>query len=185
MLLWLTIQIAHLESALFQAHAQASNKPHPLLAPQYLDGGFADPSVSPPREAVTYSPPQATAMVPTASKSPKAASSASSYTLVTPQLSAGLIMTGPDGTGSQGRMAVESLLLSEATAAPEGKREDEWAGENAAPAMIVGSVGRDDSEEMLERRSVIERLKDILRVLPPRSETTKRSEHFWRSSGWL
>ena len=40
---------------------------------------------------------------------------------------------------SAGRMAVENLLLDEDKAAPEGKREDEWVGENAAPAMIVSS----------------------------------------------
>lgn len=34
-------QIAQLESALFHANATAGNDPHPLLAPQYLDGGFA------------------------------------------------------------------------------------------------------------------------------------------------
>jgi len=41
------------------------------------------------------------------------------------------------GPHSAGRMAVENLLLDEDKAAPEGKREDEWVGENAAPAMIV------------------------------------------------
>lgn len=35
-------------------------------------------------------------------------------------------------------MAVQSLLLNDDQAAMEGRREDEWVGENAAPAMIVG-----------------------------------------------
>ena len=64
------------------------------------------------------------------SRSPKDRSSNSSFTLLTPDL-----MTGRPN--SQGRMAVESLLLCEDAAAPEGKRENEWVGENAAPAMIV------------------------------------------------
>jgi hypothetical protein len=34
-------------------------------------------------------------------------------------------------------MAVESLLLDNDAVVAEGKREEEWAGENAAPAMIV------------------------------------------------
>lgn len=34
-------QIAQLETALFQAHGKATAAPHPLLAPEFLDGGFA------------------------------------------------------------------------------------------------------------------------------------------------
>lgn len=47
-----------------------------------------------------------------------------------------------DRPTTQGRMAVESLLLSDDAAAPDGKREDEWVGENAAPAMIVSPPKR-------------------------------------------
>ena len=36
-------------------------------------------------------------------------------------------------------MAVESLLRDGHAAAAEGKREDEWVGENAPPAMIVSA----------------------------------------------
>jgi hypothetical protein len=34
-------------------------------------------------------------------------------------------------------MAVESLLLSDDSAVPEGRKDAEWVGENAAPAFIV------------------------------------------------
>lgn len=39
--------------------------------------------------------------------------------------------------GSHSRMAVESLLLSDDSARPEGGKDAEWVGENAAPAFIV------------------------------------------------
>lgn len=38
LLMW---QIAQLETALFQSHGKISGAPHPLLAPEFLDGGFA------------------------------------------------------------------------------------------------------------------------------------------------
>jgi hypothetical protein len=97
-------------------------------------------------------------------------------------------------------MAVESLLLSEDAAAPEGKREDEWVGENAAPAMIVslavsasnrllivgkvGTVGNAPGDEAIQRHLVVERLREILLVLPPRAEARRRAENFWDTSTW-
>ncbi|EIW67603.1 hypothetical protein TREMEDRAFT_33487 [Tremella mesenterica DSM 1558] len=187
-------RIAQLEAALFQAHSALSTKSHPLLAPQYLDGGFADPNLSPPREEVVYTPPAHVHTTETHPISPKGAASttsASSYALVTPELTANSVtqlgLLGEKEHGpTQSRMAVESLLLSHATAAPEGKREDEWAGENAAPAMIVGNVGSgQDIEEISERHTVLELLTDIRRILPSREETARRAAHFWQSSGWF
>jgi hypothetical protein len=159
-------RIAQLETALFQAHSRSSTDHHPLLAPEYLDGGFA--SLPPPQPAGSSSP--APALEADTTKSP------SSFTLHTPHMLA-------DRSNSQGRMAVESLLLSDDAAAPEGKREDEWVGENAAPAMIVGTVGT-ASDDADQRRAVVDRLRKILRALPSREETRRRAEHFWTSSTW-
>ncbi len=128
------LQISQLEAALFQANGgKEASSIHPLLAPEYLDGGFA--ALSPPSDYMLNSVPSPKRRRSTVdhdmSGSPKE-SSTSSYTLATPDLT-------NDRPASQGRMAVESLLLSEDAAAPEGKKEDEWVGENAAPAMIVRS----------------------------------------------
>ncbi|KAK4686463.1 hypothetical protein P7C73_g3669, partial [Tremellales sp. Uapishka_1] len=173
-------RISLLETALFQSHSKLTPEHHPLLAPEYLDGGFASVSH-------TTSPP-----VDRSLSSPKDRSSVSSVTLVTPQLS----------VSSQGRMAVESLLVNVDTVAADGKREDEWAGENAAPAMIVGSgppsqscapislrtqIGNTsgaNEEELGERKLVAERLQRIVCVLPSREECQRRSSHFWDASCW-
>ncbi|WVR06651.1 hypothetical protein IAU60_003683 [Kwoniella sp. DSM 27419] len=170
-------RIAHLETALHQVHSKVSSTHHPLLAPEYLDGGFA--SLPPPQlqqSPDNHSPTSGSNSHPELSRSPKGISSASSLILATPQMT--------ERSSSQGRMAVESLLLTEESAAPEGKREDEWAGENAAPAMIIGTVGNHASDDLDERHQVFERLKKILKVLPPREEVQRRSRHFWDTSLW-
>ncbi|OCF44315.1 hypothetical protein I317_01760 [Kwoniella heveanensis CBS 569] len=170
-------RIAQLESALFQSHGKTATGHHPLLAPEYLDGGFA--SLPPPlqQSPIDHSPKSGTNSNADIHRSPHGPSSASSLILATPQLSA-------ERGSSQGRMAVESLLLTEDAAAPEGKREDEWAGENAAPAMIIGTVGNQPSDDLDERHQVFERLKKILKVLPPREEVQRRAKHFWDTSVW-
>ncbi|WWC88327.1 uncharacterized protein L201_003236 [Kwoniella dendrophila CBS 6074] len=168
-------RIAQLESALFQSHGKTSAVHHPLLAPEYLDGGFASLPPPPPLvqdESIDKSPKSGSH----SNRSAKDHSSASSLILATPQLSA-------ERSSSQGRMAVESLL-TEDSAAPEGKREDEWAGENAAPAMIIGTVGNQAGDDLDERHQVFERLKKLLRVLPSREEVHKRAENFWNTSIW-
>ncbi|WWD05220.1 hypothetical protein V865_003293 [Kwoniella europaea PYCC6329] len=177
-------RIAQLESALFQSHGRTSTGHHPLLAPEYLDGGFA--SLPPPPPLVqndsldnSHSPKSGSHSHSNGdahNRSPKGPSSASSLILATPQLSA-------ERSSSQGRMAVESLLTEDA-AAPEGKREDEWAGENAAPAMIIGTVGNQANEDLDERHQVFERLKKLLRVLPCREEVQRKAEAFWKTSVW-
>jgi hypothetical protein len=43
-------------------------------------------------------------------------------------------------SNAHSRMAVESLLLSEDSAIPGGRKDAEWVGENAAPAFIVGPL---------------------------------------------
>ncbi|WRT68127.1 uncharacterized protein IL334_005102 [Kwoniella shivajii] len=170
-------RIAQLESALFKSHGKTHPTHHPLLAPEYLDGGFAS---LPPPPPLQQSPPSGNQSHSPKSgslnRSPKGPSSASSLILATPQLSA-------ERSSNQGRMAVESLLTEDA-AAPEGKREDEWAGENAAPAMIIGTVGNQPNDDLDERHQVFERLKKILKVLPPREEVQRRAENFWRTSVW-
>ncbi|WVQ96589.1 hypothetical protein IAU59_003694 [Kwoniella sp. CBS 9459] len=172
-------RIAQLESALFQSHGKTASGHHPLLAPEYLDGGFAS---LPPPPPIQQSPGNHSTKSGSNSnadlhRSPHGPSSASSLILATPQLSA-------ERGSSQGRMAVESLLLTEDAAAPEGKREDEWAGENAAPAMIIGTVGNQPSDDLDERHQVFERLKKLLKVLPPREEVQRRAKHFWNTSIW-
>nr|XP_019013097.1 uncharacterized protein I206_02594 [Kwoniella pini CBS 10737]OCF51878.1 hypothetical protein I206_02594 [Kwoniella pini CBS 10737] len=167
-------RVAQLESALFQSHSRISTKHHPLLAPEYLDGGFA--SLPPPPPLVQQDSRGLTHSPKSGSGSGKEHSPNSSMILATPQLSA-------ERSSSQGRMAVESLLTEDA-AAPEGKREDEWAGENAAPAMIIGTVGNQAGEDLDERHQVFERLKKILRVLPSREQVQKSAENFWRTSVW-
>ena len=109
---------------------ETSTAHHPLLAPEYLDGGFA--SVSPPEDQLLSLKRKRSARELDAAWSPKGArSSASTFTLATPN------RMDDHLSNSQGRMAVGSLLLCDVPAAPEGKREDEWASENAAPALIV------------------------------------------------
>ncbi|WVW85067.1 hypothetical protein I302_107103 [Kwoniella bestiolae CBS 10118] len=179
-------RIAQLESALFQSHGKTSANHHPLLAPEYLDGGFASLPPPPPllqNDSLDQSPQSGShshshshSNGDAINRSPKGPSSASSLILATPQMSA-------ERSSSQGRMAVESLLTEDA-AAPEGKREDEWAGENAAPAMIIGTVGNQPNEDLDDRHQVFERLKKILRVLPPREELQRRANNFWKTSVW-
>ncbi|ORY31844.1 hypothetical protein BCR39DRAFT_465430 [Naematelia encephala] len=170
-------RIAQLESALVKAHSSSHSGPHPLLAAEYLDGGFASMPTPPGQSQLqpSHSPPS---LADGHFHSPKDRYSDSSFTLATPHLSA-------DRSSSQGRMAVESLLLTDDQAAPEGKREDDWVGENAAPALIVGTVDRAPSEERSdERRAIFERLRSILRVVPPRDVTRRKAEQYWQTSTW-
>lgn len=97
--------------------------------------------------------------------------------LLTPRISI-------ERSSSTSRMAVESLLLDGDKAAPEGKREDEWVGENAAPAMIVGNCGPNASSDADDHRKIVDRLKKILRILPPREESRRRANSFWENSQW-
>lgn len=129
-------KIAQLEAALSQAHSKSAQSSHPLLAPQYLDGGFASqpalamddtlqslkPSLSPPGDLKPNGHDD--------NVSPIGRSSASSFTILTPKMSA-------ERSSPNTRMAVESLLLDGDKATAEGRREEEWVGENAAPALIV------------------------------------------------
>ena len=120
------------------------------------------------------------------------------------QVSSDLLASTPSSIGGrvtpQSRIAVESLLLSEDAAEPEGRREDEWYGENAAPAMMVRrrsseSAGIEEQAEtvglspMTQERPnhgylVVERLREILRLLPPHEETQRRATRFWKTSFW-
>lgn len=134
-------RIAQLEAALQTAHSQVSSSPHQLLGPEYLDGGFAGlPAAQTASAAATTTPthtaPHISPGVPASTLDPgsraheRGSSVASSFQLLTPDATDGK-------TGSTGRMAVKSLLLSEDVADAEGKKPDEWTSVNAAPAMIV------------------------------------------------
>ncbi|KAK8858908.1 hypothetical protein IAR55_003139 [Kwoniella newhampshirensis] len=170
-------RIAQLESALFQSHGKTNSTNHPLLAPEYLDGGFASLPAPTRASPLTQSPQSGSNNQVEPHRSPKDASSVSSILVATPP-------TSVERSSSQGRMAVESLLLTEDAAVPEGKREDEWAGENAAPAMIIGTVGNTAADDLDERHQVFERLRKILKILPSREETQRRANKFWRTSSW-
>lgn len=133
------LQIAQLESALAQAHGQMTPSTHPLLAPQFLDGGFASEAVPAKVEAVSptkrasTSPSlrQGQATVPELAQfSPRANSSVSSYVVKTPQ---------GDTTSSRRGMAVGNLLL-EGEATGTDSKGDQWVGTNAAPALIVSTL---------------------------------------------
>jgi hypothetical protein len=115
---------------LAQEYGARSALPHPLLAPQYLDGGFASqPPIDPVMTMTTNTPSQLG--IPSEGRiTPLDRSATNSVHLVTPKISA-------ERHNPHGRMAVESLLLNENAASAEGKREDDWVGENAAPALIV------------------------------------------------
>jgi len=130
------LQIAQLEAALSQAHSKSAQTSHPLLAPQYLDGGFASqppPVLDDTLQSLKPSLSPSSDVKPSIldeQVSPRGRSSASSFTILTPKMSA-------ERSSPQTRMTVESLLLDSEKATAEGKREEEWVGENAAPAMIV------------------------------------------------
>jgi hypothetical protein len=95
-------------------------------------------------------------------------------------------------------MAVESLLLSDESAVPEGRKDAEWVGENAAPAFIVcrfavlviespltkqiGSAMPADPEA---RGKILQKLLDLHSVLPPREETQQRAKNYFGSCQWL
>lgn len=147
---------------MFQTNKQVSTTHHPLLAPQYLDGGFA--SVDPPpgyeRGAVDgehQGRPDAA----------RRSSSQTSFTVGTPR------------TQSSHRMAVESLLLSDEVVA---RRENEWVSDNAPPAQILARAPTPDMVD--DRQAIAMRLRKILAVLPPREELRKRSARFWIFSSW-
>lgn len=175
-------RIQQLEAALLQAHRSTTSTTHPLLAPEYLDGGFASlPSANADSKGEeTKSPKLPKSPLPEGS--PIHAMSTPSFTVATPLSSAAANLP------PSRRIAVQSLL-TEASSAPEGKREDEWAGENAAPAMIIGT-GHAHShppfspEDLNQRRLVFERLKRIIKVLPSSEVTAQKAERFWKTSQW-
>lgn len=117
-----TLQITLLEAALSHEHSKTATSTHPLLGPEYIDGGFASLSPRHNLPTLTHS-----------STSPD--SKSASLQLETPSISA----LDPR-SASHPRMAVESLLLSEDVAMPEERKDAEWVSENAAPAMIVGPL---------------------------------------------
>ena len=172
-----------------------SSTPHPLLTPQYLDGGFASQS---PESRLNPRPQlSASSASPTEEEIPcfsNDKSASPSLALATPQMSA-------ERSTSQGRMAVESLLLSEDAIASEGRKVDEMMGENASTEQLVcpfpvvstphelrsdqvDTGARSLFDEHGHQDLVVDRLKDILRVLPPREEMRRHVESFWRTSTW-
>lgn len=175
-------RIQQLEAALLQAHRSTTSSTHPLLAPEYLDGGFASfPNANADNkgeETKSSKSPKS----PLPEGSPIHAMSTPSFTVATPLSSA------PANLPPSRRIAVQSLL-TEASSAPEGKREDEWAGENAAPAMIIGtghahSQPPSSIEDLNQRHLVFERLKRIIKVLPSSEVTAQKAERFWETSQW-
>jgi hypothetical protein len=99
-------------------------------------------------------------------------------------------------------MAVESLLLSQdvaGAAVPEGRKDAEWVGENAAPAFIVCrpclrvrevlltsmQIGTAMPADNDAKQSIIDKLQRLQRVLPPREETKKRAAKFFDGCQWL
>ncbi|KAL7420726.1 hypothetical protein Q5752_004677 [Cryptotrichosporon argae] len=157
-------RIAQLETALFQTQSKLGDGPHPLLAPQYLDGGFAALDSSPTQPSLSPLVPKEPAL-----DESNNASSSSSTSLPTPRL------------GSSGRIPLASLLLAEDVVAPE-KREDEWVGENGAPAMMLGSAREPTPDQPNDR--VAARLCKLLAVLPPRDEARRRADRFMVQSVW-
>ncbi|KIR52930.1 hypothetical protein I315_04386 [Cryptococcus gattii Ru294] len=172
-------RIQQLEAALLQAHRSTSSSTHPLLAPEYLDGGFASlPNENTDGKGEETKSPRP----PLPEGSPIHAMSSPSFTVATP------ISSAPANLPPSRRIAVQSLL-TEASSAPEGKREDEWAGENAAPAMIIGtghahSQPPSSPEDLNQRHLVFERLKRIIKVLPSSEVTAQKAERFWETSQW-
>lgn len=172
-------RIQQLEAALLQAHRATSSSTHPLLAPEYLDGGFASlPNENTDGKGEETKSPKP----PLPEGSPIHAMSSPIFTVATP------ISSAPANLPPSRRIAVQSLL-TEASSAPEGKREDEWAGENAAPAMIIGtghahSQPPSSPEDLNQRHLVFERLKRIIKVLPSSEVTAQKAERFWETSQW-
>lgn len=127
-------RITELETALAHAHQQsaaATFNPHPLLSADHIDG--ASIQKTPPLDHGNLKIEKDDGRI----RSPAQQSSSSgSYVVHTPILRA-------ESFGErhqQGRMAVESLLIDENQVGMEGKKDNDWAGENAAPALIVGFV---------------------------------------------
>ena len=142
------------------AHCQTSSSQHPLLAPEHLDGGFAN-SNSPEQSKQSVSPAPPLTQTPSnySTDQTRVASETSPKDLMTastgtPIDAVGMTSYGtkehdttkehettkaewpPERGGSRGRMSVECLLADD-VAAPEGKTGDQWVGVNAAPALIV------------------------------------------------
>lgn len=121
-------RITELEAALAQAHrTNANSSPHPLLKADHPDGGGAADASPHGRNSVKTETDEVRTLSPA-----QRSSSNGSYTLRTPVLQMDSIVER-----NQGRMAVESLLIDESQVGAEAKKEDDWAGENAAPALIV------------------------------------------------
>lgn len=120
-------RISELEAALAKAHRQVSlsTSVHPLLSAQHLDGGTGKVSSSPSTRDGPRSSEDKVSPMPRSS-------SQTSFTLLTPQP-----FTTLGHRVQQGQMAAESLLIDEQNVGVEGKKEDAWVGENAAPALIV------------------------------------------------
>lgn len=159
-------RIAQLESALSQAHRATSSGTHPLLLADYLDGGKATkpgPTQSPSGNLSDNSPR-------IDGLSPGQGSSHDSTILRTP---------------ADRRMAVESLLIGQDNVDKGDKGHGEWVGENAAPALIVACKAPTVADTPSDRQRTVERLRAILRILPPREQTRKQANRFWKFSTWF
>lgn len=129
-------RISELEAALAQAHRRDSTSTsHPLLSTAHLDGGLTvKASQSPSHPSSQDHSPGKLGNQDVHRLSPdQRSSSRSSFILQTPQQALG----GFVDVERRSRMAVESLLIDEDSVGTEGKKGDQWVGENAAPALIV------------------------------------------------
>jgi hypothetical protein len=123
-------RISELEAALALAQRQIATSPHPLLAGENNESaivGTESPLGRTSIKSEQLGAEDARRLSPT-----QRSSSHSSFILRTP-----LPNDHFGDKGQQGRMAVENLLIDEGNIGTEGKREDDWVGENAAPALIV------------------------------------------------
>jgi hypothetical protein len=126
-------RIAQLEAALFHAHRATSSEVHPLLQADFIDGGSATAKVKlePSPSTGDVSPDQSHLTDGTSTGTGKdGASRHSSAVLRTPDHQ-------ERNRPQSARMAVESLLLGEDNANAGTKGGSEWAGVNAAPALLV------------------------------------------------
>lgn len=130
------------------------------MAPQYLDGGFANlPSKTPPLISRTDSPPFTELKM----EGGRRSSSPGTYSFT------------PSRVASGGRLTVDALLLSDEIMA----RESDWIGENSTPAQFLLTPDQGQN-----RPANAIRLAEIMSVLPPREETGRHAARFWVQSGW-